>query len=265
MFVNLKAVAMRSQKFSFEKFALLACVVLMLGACANTRNDAVMAADVEISDPFEGTNRAVFAFNDAINDAVFHPVLKGYRYVTPEFARDGVDNFLTNLKSPVILANELLQGDLDGAGHVLLRATVNTLVGLGGLFDVAGYEGYKHVPEDFGQTLAVWGLDHGPYLVLPVLGPSSTRDYVGYLVDAFADPLRWYLFNIDEEHIYYTKVGAEYLNLRNELMDLLEDLEKSSIDYYAATRSIYYQRRAALVRDEDENTGDVFAIPDYDE
>lgn len=265
MLRNNKAVAMCSLKNQMGKIALLLCTVMVLGACASTQNDAVMASDVEISDPFEDTNRAVFAFNDAVNDAVFHPVLKGYRAVTPEFARDGVDNFLTNLKNPVVLVNEVLQGDMDGAGNVLLRTVVNTLIGVGGLFDVAGYEGYKHVPEDFGQTLAVWGFDHGPYLVLPILGPSSTRDYVGYLVDAFADPLRWYLFNVDKENVYYIKTGVDYLNLRNDLMDLLEDLEKNSIDYYAATRSIYYQRRQALVNDDNSETGDAFAIPDYDE
>ena len=256
---------MQSKKIQFGGLALLFSAFLLLSACANTQDQSVMEDGVQISDPFEGTNRAIFAFNDAVNDTVIHPVLKGYRYVTPEPAREGLNNFLINLKSPMIFANEVLQGDLDGAGNVLLRASVNTLIGIGGLFDVAGYEGYKHEPEDFGQTLAVWGLDHGPYLVVPIIGPSSTRDYIGYLVDGFADPLRWYLFNVDKEGLYYAKVGVDYLNLRNELMDLLEDLEASSIDYYAATRSIYYQRREALVNDHNPEAANSFAIPDYDE
>lgn len=214
----------------------------------------------EISDPFEATNRAIFKFNNAVDDVLIHPVVKGYRFVIPQPARKGVRNVLRNLKSPTTFANQLLQGDLKGAGQVLVRAVVNTTIGIGGLFDVAGYAGIPYEPEDFGQTLAVWGVGHGPYLVVPVLGPSSTRDYVGYFVDSYADPLRWYLFNIDHEEIYYAKLGVEYLDLRESLLDVLEDLEKSSIDYYAAVRSIYYQRREAL-KDDLATT----AAPSFDE
>ena len=203
-----------------------------------------------MTDPFESSNRTIFAFNKAVDKAVIHPVVKGYRFIVPEPGRKGLRNFLRNLKSPVTLANEVLQGDVDGAGKVVLRAVVNTLVGVGGVFDVAGSEGYEYEQEDFGQTLGAWGVGHGPYLVLPILGPSSARDYAGYIVDSFADPLRWYLFNIDEEGWYYAKVGVEYLDLRESLVDVLEELEKSSIDYYAAVRSTYYQRREALVRDQ---------------
>lgn len=238
---------------------LASCAVIPL---ASSTNDTSAIGDTaEISDPFEHYNRKVFAFNNAVDDAVIHPAVKGYRAVIPKPARTGFSNFLRNLKSPVTLANEILQGDAQGAGNVVVRAVVNTLVGLGGIFDVAGREGIEYEPEDFGQTMGVWGVSHGPYLVVPVLGPSSLRDYAGYAVDSFADPLRWYLFNIDEEWIYYTKVGADYLVLRESLMDLLMDLENSSIDYYAAVRSTYYQSREALVRDENS----AVAIPDYDE
>jgi len=158
-----------------------------------------------------------------------------------------------------------LQGDIEGAGNVLLRTTINTFAGFGGLFDFAAKEGLPHEGEDFGQTLATWGLDHGPYLVVPLLGPSSARDSVGYIVDGYADPLRWYLFDIGKEHLSYKKTGLNYLNVRDELMDVLEDLRNSSIDYYASTRSIYYQRREALVRDESPDDAVFVSIPDYDE
>ena len=138
-------------------------------------------------------------------------------------------------------------------------------MGFGGLIDVAAYEGIPYEFEDFGQTLAVWGVDHGPYLVVPVIGASSARDYAGFIVDAFFDPLRFYLFNIDEEHIFYTRLGIQYLDTRAALVDALEDLEKSSIDYYAATRSAYYQQRAALVRDSDPESLSIPDIPDYDD
>lgn len=229
----------------------------MLVACA--------ADDSTVSDPFEGTNRAIFSFNSAVDDAVIHPTIKGYRAVVPKPARNGFKNFLINLKSPVRFGNQVLQGDIKGAGNELVRTSINTLLGVGGVFDLAGYEGIEYESEDFGQTLAVWGIGHGPYLVVPFLGPSSLRDYVGYAVDSFADPLGLYLRNIGEDGWFYGRLGADYLSLRNDLMDVLEDLEASSIDYYAATRSTYYQSRDALVKDQNGSLSSGPAIPDFDD
>ena len=230
---------------NFSAIMLTASAAMLLAACSTTE-----ANNSGFSDPFERTNRMVFAFNDAVDDAVIHPVVKGYRAVVPKPGRTGVRNFLRNLKSPVTLANQVLQGDVDGAGDVVVRTTVNTLLGFGGVVDIAGSEGIKYEQEDFGQTLGVWGVGHGPYIVVPFLGPSSLRDYSGYFVDMLADPLRWYLHNTNEEGWYYAKVGADYLDLRESLMDVLKDLESSSIDYYAAVRSTYHQRREALVNDQ---------------
>lgn len=254
---------MRNAMLNIRTFTVMAAAVLLVSGCS-TNDEKVMAGSVEISDPFEDTNRAIFSFNNAVDDAVIHPVAKGYNTVVPAPARTGIDNALKNLRSPVNFANQVLQGDVDGAGTVVVRAVINTLLGLGGFIDLAGHEGIEYEGEDFGQTLATWGVGHGPYLVVPIIGPSSARDYVGFAVDSLADPLRWYLFNIDQEGIYYGKVGLEYLNLRASLVDVLEDLENSSIDYYAATRSAYYQRREALVNDQGEGS---FApeIPDYDD
>lgn len=243
----------------------LALSLIGITSCASKTSESVLAGDAEIQDPFENTNRAVFSFNTAVDKALIHPVAKGYNTVVPKPARTGVENVLRNLKSPVIFANQALQGDVTGAGTVLVRAVVNTLVGVGGLFDVAASEGIPYEAEDFGQTLAKWGVGHGPYLVVPIIGPSSLRDYVGYAVDSFADPLRWYLFNVDKEDIYYGKLGVEYLSLRASLVATLEELEKSSIDYYAATRSAYYQHREALINDQDSSlSGSSANIPDYD-
>lgn len=236
---------------------------LFLASCSSSAEHPIMVDDIAIDDPLEENNRRIFAFNAAVDDAVIHPVVEGYRAVVPSPARTGLRNFLRNIKSPVTLANQILQGDLPGSRDVVLRAVINSLVGVGGLFDVAGSEGIEYESEDFGQTLAVWGVGHGPYLVVPFLGPSSVRDYSGYAVDSFADPLRWYLHNIDEEGIYYAKVGLDYLDLRESLIDVLQDLESSSIDYYAAVRATYYQRRDALVKD--ENTDGAPAIPNYDD
>lgn len=241
--------------------SLLAVAVLGLAGCASSSDDGLNADGSY--DPFEETNRAVFEFNQAVDGAFIHPVAETYNLL-PDEARTGVSNVFRNLRSPVNFTNEVLQGDFDGASNVLVRAIVNTLIGVGGVFDVAGYEGLKYQHEDFGQTLGTWGVEHGAYLVVPVLGPSSTRDYVGFVVDGFMDPLRWYLFNIEEEEIYYGKVAGEYLTLRADLVDVLEDLERSSIDFYAATRSAYYQRRQALQNDLSD-LGSAPAIPDYDE
>ncbi|NCT40156.1 MAG: VacJ family lipoprotein [Alphaproteobacteria bacterium] len=238
--------------------------VLALNACA-TQNQSVMDDGVVISDPLEDTNRAVFKFNEVVDDNIIHPAIKGYRFVVPKEVRNSLGNFLRNLRSPVIFANQVLQGDIEGAGNVLLRTAINTFTGFGGLFDFAAKEGMPHESEDFGQTLATWGLDNGPYLVVPLLGPSTARDSVGYIVDAYADPLRWYLFDSGQEHLSYQRTGLNYLNVRDNLMDVLEDLRRSSIDYYASTRSIYYQRRDALIRDENPDDAVAVSIPDYDE
>ena len=259
---------MNTEIFKIGKASVLiagVCGALLIGGCASNQDQSVMGDDAQISDPLEDTNRGIFKFNTAVDDTIIHPVVKGYRIVVPKEARNSLGNFLRNLNSPVIFANEVLQGDLEGARTVLLRAVINTFAGFGGLFDFAGKEGLPHEGEDFGQTLATWGLDHGPYLVVPILGPSSARDSVGYIVDGFADPLRWYLFNIDKSGIHYTRMSATYLNVRDELMDVLEDLRNSSIDYYASTRSIYYQRREALVNDENPDDAVEVSIPDYDE
>jgi phospholipid-binding lipoprotein MlaA len=261
---NKKTQAMGRSAQKFSTLILAIGAGALLAGCGTSHDEQIMAGSIQINDPFEETNRAVFAFNNAVDDAVIHPVVSGYRAVVPKPARSGVRNFLRNLKSPVQFANQALQGDVNGAGDVVVRAAVNSTVGVGGLFDVAGAEGIEYEQEDFGQTLGVWGVDHGPYLVVPFLGPSSIRDYAGYIVDAYADPLRWWLFNTNQEEWYYAKIGADYVDLREDLMDVLKELEASSIDYYAAVRSTYYQRRDALVRDEVNTAADAPEIPDYD-
>ncbi|AEP08540.1 MlaA family lipoprotein [Micavibrio aeruginosavorus] len=240
----------------FSHLVLAGLAALTLSACSSTQ-----ATDP--NDPLEGYNRVMFAVNDAVDQAVLRPVAKGYRFAVPQPARTGVRNFLRNLRAPVNLANEALQGDLAGVENVLVRTSVNTLIGVGGLIDVAGMEGYPYEQEDFGQTLGVWGVGHGAYVILPLMGPSSLRDGTGMLVDGFMDPLRWYLFNTEREGWHYARLGMTVIDSREELLDALDDLRRNSFDYYAATRSAYLQRREALVNDMDPGVGGV-AIPDYD-
>lgn len=231
---------------------------LSLSACASDK-----ANNAEIYDPLEGVNRTTLKMNEVADKAILKPVAQGYRAVTPEAGRTVVSNFLRNLNSPVIIGNELLQGDLEGAGNATARLVINTLAGFGGILDLAADGGIEHQPEDFGQTLATWGVGDGMYVVLPLMGPSSLRDASGRMVDSFADPLRTYLFNIDDDHLHYTRVGATVVSEREALIEVIDDLRRNSFDYYAALRSAYVQRRQALINDQGANGA--MEIPDYDD
>jgi len=235
-----------------QKLSVLAlCTVLITGtaSCAHSVDQAD-GYKAGINDPIEPFNRGVFAFNNVLDIAIIEPVAKAYNFLFPPFFRDGVQNFMRNLKSPIIVGNELLQGDFKGAGVATARFIINTTAGIGGLVDVASAQGLQYEPEDFGQTLAVWGFGDGFYLVLPVIGPSSLRDGVGLAVDSYADPVRIIASNTDNDWIYYTRVAVEGLDTRARLVKAVEDLRRNSLDYYAAVRSAYVQKRHALIRDE---------------
>ncbi len=252
---------------SLSTIVVLFAAILGLSACTSYKEKPIIEGDLVIYDPYESYNRNVFAFNQSVDSILINPAIKGYRFIAPNPVRKGVRSFLRNLKSPIIFINEVLQGDLDGAKNTVVRTAINSTVGLGGIIDLAGYNGIEYEGEDFGQTLAVWGVDHGPYMMVPFLGPSSLRDYSGYFADGLADPLRWYLFNIDRDPLYYSKVVADYFDLRESLYNTLKDINETSFDSYAATRSIYYQNRAAMVRDLDPSAMSTLApsIPDYDD
>jgi phospholipid-binding lipoprotein MlaA len=248
------------------KIATLALIAVLCGgmtACAKSQDPKVALKTTEISDPIEPVNRAVFAFNNFLDMILIEPVAKIYNAVFPGFVRDGVQNFMHNLRSPLIIANNVLQGDIGDAGVATARFIINTTAGVAGLVDVAATQGMAYEEEDFGQTLAVWGLGNGFYIMLPVLGPTSLRDGTGRIVDALADPVRIVAHSSENDWIYYTRNAVEGLDNRARLVKALADLRKNSLDYYAAIRSAYAQKRASLVRDE---TPDALQdIPDYDE
>jgi phospholipid-binding lipoprotein MlaA len=231
-------------------------VAVILSSCSGVKTDS------SIYDPLEKYNRQSLKINDALDKAILEPVVKGYRAVTPQAGRTVIANFLRNLNSPVIIGNELLQGDLKGAHDASIRMVVNTLAGFGGILDLASEGGFEYQPEDFGQTLATWGVGDGMYLMIPLLGPSTLRDTAGRFVDGYLDPLSTYLFNIDEGHLQYTRMGSQVVSNRGELIEVINDLRKNSFDYYAAIRSAYYQRRQAQIH---ESGADFLEIPDYDE
>jgi phospholipid-binding lipoprotein MlaA len=245
---------MRKGTMNIIRLPLALACVLALSACATDTNlahnpRASSAAVTDMPDRMEGYNRFMFKVNDAIDRNALEPIARGYRYIAPVPVRQGVSNVLRNLKSPNNIANQLLQGDFKGAGNDVVRFVVNTTIGVGGIFDVAGANGYKYQQEDFGQTLGAWGVGHGSYFVIPVLGPSSLRDGTGMVVDAVTDPFYLYFHNVDEDWVNYTRLGVTLLAAREDLLDAVADLRAHSFDYYASTRSAYAQRRAALLRD----------------
>jgi phospholipid-binding lipoprotein MlaA len=198
------------------------------------------------NDPYEPTNRDMFDVNMALDKAVLRPVAKGYNDVVPERARTGVHNALVNLNEPVVFANLLLQGKVGDAGSTLARFVLNSSVGIGGLIDVGARAGLTAQDTDFGITLGVWGLDEGSYLVLPLLGPAPPRDLTGRGIDMFFDPVTY----IDFRSKFYYEGGRAVLqivDLRARNIDTLDEIERTSIDFYAATRSLYLQHRAAQV------------------
>jgi len=199
------------------------------------------------NDPYEPTNRKIFAFDEGIDHTVVRPVAVFYNSAVPEFARDGVHNFLTNLNSPVVFGNDVLQGNVDHAGQTLLRAFVNSTIGVAGLVDVASKLGHPGHDEDFGETLAIWGAGEGYYLVLPLAGPSTPRDVIGMAGDVALDPFTYITFN-NSTLFYLIRGGVSVLDLRARNVKNLDDIERTSVDLYATTRSLYRQHRAAEIR-----------------
>ena len=251
-------------RLTIKNFVLVCSAVLALGVFGCASHGEGQGAG-SVHDPLEGVNRVTMEINEAVDEAIIEPIATGYRKFTPSAFRIALNNFLNNLKSPIIIGNEILQGDLKGAGNATARMIINTLAGFGGILDLADQGGIERESEDFGQTLAKWGIGDGMYLVLPILGPSSLRDTAGLLIDGYLDPLRIYLFNIEKEGLYYARIGASALSERERLLDVINDLRKNSFDYYAALRSSYFQHRGAMIRDENSELSGGPEIPDYDD
>jgi phospholipid-binding lipoprotein MlaA len=230
--------------------ASLLALVLLAG-CA-TRPDAsdpeAVAEFQQTNDPAEPFNRTMYSVHEGIDRVVLRPVAVGYRAVVPQPVRSGVHNVLGNLRTPVILVNDMLQGEPRRAGDTLGRFVINSTLGLGGIFDVArdrfGVRGHS---EDFGQTLARWGLGEGPYLFIPELGPSNPRDLTGFGLGIASDPLTWFGQGVAVDVLTGTRAGMTVVDTREELIEPLDAVERSSLDPYATLRSAYRQRRRAEI------------------
>ena len=218
---------------------------------------AQASGEEAVNDPLESMNRAFFEFNEGFQDVLLRPIAKFYNANVNLTVRQGISNFLDNLSSPVIFANDLLQGEFERALTTFGRAFINTTIGIVGFADVASELGLERHDEDFGQTLAVYGMGEVFYLVLPIFGPSSPRDAIGKLViDSYLDPLGLWLDNTDRQNIEYTLAGAEGLDEYAGIVDELNQVKKTSVDYYAAVRSLYRQKRKTEI-----NNGSIFELP----
>jgi len=206
------------------------------------------------NDPLEPLNRGVYAVNDAVDTVLLRPAAVAYRTLVPPPVRQGVRNALGNLRAPTIFMNDLLQGEMDRAGRTGARFLINSTLGIGGLIDVAEWQfGIRGHGEDFGQTLATWGVGEGPFLFLPLLGPSNPRDLLGVGVDAVASPWFWFGQGEVVEILRWVRTGMTVLDTREGVLDALDTVNRTSLDPYSTLRSAYRQRRAAEIR----NTGTV--------
>lgn len=224
------------------KLLLLVILGMVLVGCAS-----IPAGEIKSkNDPFEPMNRAVFTFNEALDDYVMTPVAKVYRFVLPEFVRERISNIFSNIGDIYTSVNNLLQGKPKEAADDLVRVFVNTTLGLGGMFDVATAGGMEKRKEDFGQTLGVWGVNPGPYLVLPFFGASNIRDTAGFFVDFKTDIL---FQQIPDVGVRNTVTGVRIVDMRAKYLDSSNLLEEAAIDKYTFVRDAYFQRRQNLVYD----------------
>jgi len=205
-------------------------------------------------DPFESYNRAMFSFNDTLDKNIVKPVAAAYKDYVPSPVQSGISNFFGNLGDILVVLNDLLQGKFAQARDDTLRVFVNSVFGLFGLFDVASHMELPKHHEDFGQTLGVWGVSDGPYLVLPFLGASTVRDTAGLLVDSTADPI----YNISDSDARLAAIALKAVDTRADLLGASKVLDQAAFDRYAFLRDAYLQRRKHLIYDgnppQDENS-----------
>ncbi|MEM0985312.1 MAG: VacJ family lipoprotein [Pseudomonadota bacterium] len=246
---------------AFSTFTL----VIASTACATTGQTETV--DGGVYDPFEGFNRRVFAFNEAADRVAIGPAARAYETVTPSVARTGISNALSNLNTPVVFLNDVLQGESERAGESFYRFFVNSTIGVLGLWDAADYFGVEGHSEDFGQTLAVWGVDPGPFFVTPFLGPSNLRDTVGMGVDTAIDPLTYVQYGNDTTVNFAARGGTALvgaLNTRIEFDEALEQLREQP-EPYIAYRRLYTQAREAAIRNGREEEDPYKDLPDFDD
>jgi len=239
----------------------LLCSLLLLGAlqvagllagCATPppANDPEALADFKATnDPLEPTNRVFYAINNGLDTVLLRPLAVVYKNGLPEVVRTHIHNVLENLGTPVVLANDMLQTKPRRAGNSLMRLLVNSTIGIAGIFDVATDWGWPAHDADFGMTLALWGLPEGPFLFLPVLGPSDPRDAAGFGVDIAMNPFTWVGQGATVDALGYARWGTSAVDTRARLIPDLDKIKEQALDPYATFRSLYRQHRQSQIDD----------------
>ena len=237
----------------YRHLLVIAAVLLgSLGGCATPppASDADAVADFrQTNDPIEPTNRAIYAFNNGLDTVIMRPAAQAYRWAVPAPVRGGIHNVLANLGSPVEFSNDVLQGKPRRAGDTTMRFLINTTAGVLGIFDFAKDWGYPDHDSDFGMTLALWGLPEGPFLFLPVFGPSDPRDAIGLGVNAAMDPFTWVGQGAAVRALDWSRFAMNGLDQRERHLDDIESIKKTALDPYATFRSLYRQHRRAQIDD----------------
>lgn len=216
---------------------VIVVALLVTGCASSARHDP--------RDPLEGWNRGVQSFNDSLDDYVMKPVSRGYQWITPTFVDKGVTNFFNNLDDIAVVANDLLQAKFLQSGKDTGRFLINTTAGLGGLFDVASKVSLTKNNEDLDQTLGYWGLSTGPYLVIPLLGPSSPRGVAGIGGNIVSNPINW----ISPWYVPFSVGALNTLDTRADLLSATKIADEASVDRYEFIRNAYFQQREYLVHD----------------
>jgi len=247
---------------SFFKYILTTFIVIFtINTCLAAESDSVKTDsedfetsnyEDEIFDPLEPINRAIFSFNNVADRVILEPVAKGYKKL-PSPIQSGISNFINNLKLPLVVVNQLLQGQGKNAVESTGRFVVNSTVGLFGLVDVAEKVGLEQKQEDFGQTLATWGVGDGFYVVLPIFGPSNVRDTAGMVLTYVTDPINAYAVSEGEAWILPLRTATNAIDQRSKIIDEVNALRDNSLDYYSAVRSSYYQNRKAAILNVNDN------------
>jgi phospholipid-binding lipoprotein MlaA len=245
----------RGHAFRTSSRLALALALLFAVGCATTSG----------GDPWEKTNRKVFEFNEGLDHYVLEPVAKGWDWVVPEFVQTGIRNFSDHANRPIVMVHNLLQGKPYDASVDLVRFTANTIFGFGGLIDVASMDGMAAKREDWGQTLGVWGVPEGNYVMLPLFGPSTVRQTVGLAADSFSEPYYYYL----PFWTSFVTTGTVLLNARAFYLDEIQQSREDAFDYYLFMRDAYLQNLASKLNDstglESEDDDDLYYFDDEED
>jgi phospholipid-binding lipoprotein MlaA len=237
---------------------ILVIITLIFTTNCSVNNSNIIDRTPEAEDPWENFNRGTFVFNQKFDKYLLAPLAKGYRFVFPSEIRTGVRNFLSNLGEPWSSINSALQGNFKNTGNTLARFVINSTLGILGIFDVATEIGFEKQKEDFGQTLAVHGVGPGPYLVLPFLGPSTVRDAIGKVTSIYADPITLALERNNKDEWIWIGMAVKGIDFREQNLEKIDNLNATSVDFYATLRSLYLERRSSMIRNQKIDNADPF-------